>query len=132
MSAQAGVGGGGEVGLGPTVCIFFFFFNLLWIRAVGSATAAESGRPFEELRGCDPQALFLSVSQEVLSQSGGRGGEEGFGGWVGCFSSAVCQLLNETGKGGREEGEKKELLLPLWWRAEILSHSGGRRIKTHN
>lgn len=99
---------------------------------MGSATAAGSGRPFEESGGCDPQALFLSVSQEVLSQSGGRGGEEGLGGWGGCFSSAVCQSLNETGKGGREEREKKGLLLPLWWRAEILSHSGGRRIKTHN
>lgn len=67
-SALAGMG----VGADWAPLFLFFFANLLWIWAVGAATAAGSGRVFEESEGCDLKVLFLLVSQEVLSQSGER------------------------------------------------------------
>lgn len=42
-----------------------------------AVTAAGSGRGFEDCEGYDLEAPFLSPSQELLSQSGKRGGEMG-------------------------------------------------------
>lgn len=76
-SALTRLGGTGGRRAAWAPLFLFFFANLLWLWGMGDATAAVSGRAFEESGGCDPGALFLLVSQEVSSQSGGRGGERG-------------------------------------------------------
>lgn len=60
--------------MGPSV---YFFADLLGIWSVRAVTAAGSGRGFEDCEGCDLEAPFLSLSQELLSQSWKRGGETG-------------------------------------------------------